>query len=121
MTIIIIIIIIITIIIIIIKPHLYIKYEYISYYSTDQWIDGLCPSCISLIERKTKLTHFTHFERGRAGYNDEQRRRNTAVEQCQWKRTRPKECARALYSTYNIIIIPNTLRRQTARILLLSF
>lgn len=88
-------------------------------------MDGLCPSCISLIETQDETNAFTNFERGRAGY----RRTTTAekhgggtvpMEENQTKRV----CARALYAHTILLLylyIPNTLKRQTARILPPSF
>lgn len=68
-------------------------------------MDGLCPSCISLIETQDETNAFTNFEIGRAGY----RRTTTAekhgggtvpMEENQTERV----CARALHA-YTILLL----------------
>jgi len=94
-------------------------------------MDGLCPSCISLIETQDETNAFyapREIERGRAGYKDQHNSRETH----RWNSANGGEpdrktvCARASYAYtilyyYTYIYLNNTLKRQTARILPPSF
>lgn len=89
---------------------------------------GWSVSVLYFINRNVRRNYVFYAppEGERAGYKDEQRLRHTVVEQCQWRRTRLKDRVRTLhtltqYYYYIYIYIPNTLKRQTARILPPSF